>query len=82
LVRMHQIRQLHIFFTYDIHYVFVILNVNAGVACEVQAAGTVVQSDCSTMCVLAGVCAVQATSAVRFVAGAIAPVYHTLIVQS
>ena len=39
-------------------------SVNAGVACEVQAAGTVVQSDCSTVCVPAGVCAVQAAGAV------------------
>jgi len=58
------------------------LNVNAGVACEVQATGAVVQSDCSAICVLAGMCAVQAASAVRFFAGAITPVHHTLIVQS
>jgi len=32
--------------------------------------------------VLAGVCAVQAAGTVRFVAGAITPVHHTLIVQS
>jgi len=54
-----------------------------GGMCGVQPASTVVQSDCSTIhVVLAGVCAVQATSAVRFVAGAITPVHHTFIVQS
>jgi len=45
--------------------------------CGVQAASTVVQSDCSTIHVVpAGVCAVQAAGAVRFVAGAIRPVHH------
>jgi len=50
--------------TLYILYSLYVLNVNAGVACKVQATGAVVQSDCSAMFVLAGVCAVQATSAV------------------
>ena len=51
--------------------------------CEVQATSTVVQLDCSTIhVVLAGMCTVQAASAVRFVAGAIMPVHCTFIVQS
>jgi len=50
--------------TLYILYSLYILNVNAGVACEVQAAGAVVQSDCSAVCVLAGVCAVQAAGTV------------------
>ena len=50
--------------TLYILYSLYILNVNAGVACEVQAASAVVQSDCSAVCVPAGVCAVQVAGTV------------------